>query len=94
MPAHDGAAVNRSGCVFRLRLIGRAWEPAPTTIGISKFWTFYPIFSVFPFVFVLFVVAFFRFFRFFSFSSLLQNSIFPKFLPQNRGLELLKSVVF
>jgi len=36
----------------------------------------------------------FRFFRFFPFFSSSKNPIFPKFLPQNRGSELLKIVVF
>ena len=42
--------------VFRLCLTGRAWEPAPTTMGIPKIWTFHPKFSDFSVFPVLFVV--------------------------------------
>jgi len=64
--------------VFRLRLIGRAWKPAPTAIGISIFWISYQIFSYF--------------FVYFSSFSLSQNSISSKFLPQIHGSQLLKSL--
>ena len=75
--------------VFRLRLIGRAWEPAPTTIGISKIWTFHPKFFV-SFVFsVFFVVLFFvkfAFFRLFRCSKI----YFTQISPTKKGTWIVK----